>query len=195
LHTAFLKELEKYTVQEDYIPAIQFELESYYHEIMDGRVDQEAALNNQLSEIQKKIENIEEKYFATGEMSREAFKKYHKKYTSEKCDILRLLQECELSISNLIESIADVISLGTKLNTVWTFGGITEKENLQKLIFPSGIFYDPKNGSFRTPEVNFIFRLIACQVRVSGEDKTGTNHFFDDLSPSAESEGFEPPDL
>ncbi len=87
---------------------------------------------------------------------------------AEKCTTIKLLQDCDISISNLSESIFEVLSLSSKLNTVWTSGGITMKEDFQKLLFPGGIFYNSKNGTFRTPDVNFIFRLIACRQRFSG---------------------------
>lgn len=195
LHDVFLAELEQYTPKEEHISAIQFELETYYEDITEGNPELEATLNQQLKEVERKLENIEEKYFAMGEMNKETFEKYRDRFLNEKSKILTQLQDLDYSISNLSESIAEVMSLSLKLATVWTSGGITMKEDFQKPVFPQGIFYNLKNGSFRTPEVNFIFRLIACQQRVSGENEKGTNHLFDDLSPSAEREGFEPPEV
>lgn len=187
LHTAFLSELEKFTVLPEYLPAIQYELENYYHETTSTHIEQEKALKEQLSAVEKRIENIEEKYYALSEMNRESFERFQKKYIDEKTGILKHLQECDFQISNLSENLNQVMLLSPKLATVWSSGDITMKEDFQKLVFPQGIFYNRKNNSFRTPEINFIFELIACCARVSGENEKGTNQSLFDLSPSAES--------
>ena len=69
------------------------------------------------------------------------------------------------------------------------------RENIQKLVFPEGIYYDRQNKVFRTPRINFIFSLITANSGTPEENKKRTNELLIQLSPSAEREGFEPPDL
>lgn len=76
---------------------------------------------------------------------------------------------------------------------MWKLGEVKLKEDLQKLIFPEGIFYDWENDVFRTNSINLIFYLIACPRSDSEGNKKRDNHPFDNLSLSAEREGFEPP--
>jgi hypothetical protein len=49
-----------------------------------------------------------------------------------------------------------------------------------------------KKDEFRTEKVNSIFAIIAGKSGSVIENKEGTNQCFVDLSPSAETEGFEP---
>lgn len=63
------------------------------------------------------------------------------------------------------EFIQKAVAFSTELNTVWASSGITAKENLQKLIFPEGIYYDGKNGAFRTGKIN-LFSLYLQQSQV-----------------------------
>ncbi len=42
--------------------------------------DEEKAYKIKLSEIQKKLDTIEEKYFALNEMNRETYEKFNQKY-------------------------------------------------------------------------------------------------------------------
>jgi site-specific DNA recombinase len=56
---------------------------------------------------------------------------------------------------------------------VWSSGDIRAKENLQKLIFPEGIVFDRKIGSFRTPKVNSVFQSIADLNSDSVDNKKG----------------------
>ncbi len=78
------------------------------------------------------------------------------------------------------------------LAVVWSSGTIKVKESLQKLIFPEGIVFDRKIDGFRTPKVNSIFSAIVELAGNTEDNKKGTNHSYDDLSPAAERQGFEP---
>jgi DNA invertase Pin-like site-specific DNA recombinase len=195
LHELFKEELAKYSVKENLVPAIHYELSNYYTEVSKGKVEQEVVYKIQLAQINKKIETIEEKHYALNEMNKETFEKFYGRYKEERHTISKLLQDCSVNISTLNESIFEVVSFSSKLGTVWHSGEIRLKEDLQKLIFPDGILYDRKTGAFRPPKINFIFELIARLSGSSSENKKGDKHLLDDLSPSAEKEGFDPPDL
>ena len=99
-----------------------------------------------------------------------------------------------MSISNLPVYLENATSLSRRLNTIWTSGDIQLKEDLQKLIFPEGVYYDRKTQTFRTEKVNFIFELIGSCSSAPPENKKGTNYLIDYLSLAAEREGFEPPE-
>ena len=155
-------------------------------------MEDEAALKNQLTEINKKIDAIEEKYFALGEMNKETFEKFNSRYQEEKRNIEANLQKCPVSISNLSGFIQQAVTFSSELNTVWDSGNISCRQNLQKLVFPQGIYYERQNHSFRTEKTNFIFSLIEANSGTSEENKKRTNYLLNSLSPLAESEGFEP---
>ena len=53
---------------------------------------------------------------------------------------------------------------------VWASSPVRVKENLQKLVFPSGISYDVKKEAFRTEEVNELFSLNASLNALSEDD-------------------------
>ena len=48
-----------------------------------------------------------------------------------------------------------------------TSGDIQLKEDLQKLVFPEGVYYNRKRQSFRTEKANFNFEQIASIVLFS----------------------------
>ncbi|OQP39319.1 hypothetical protein A4D02_18550 [Niastella koreensis] len=97
-----------------------------------------------------------------------------------------------MSISNLPVFLENAINLSRKLNTVWTSGDIQIKEDLQKLIFPEGIYNDRKTQTFRTEKVNFIFELIVSSSGIPPDKRKGTSYLIDYLSLSAGSRGLEP---
>jgi len=84
----------------------------------------------------------------------------------DKCVCLKELEKCSHSISNLYEKPIEVMELCSKLNEIWKNGDFAKKEGLQKLLFPSGLVYDKKTHSFRTPKINSVIAEIA---RLSGD--------------------------
>ena len=123
-----------------------------------------------MSELQKKIDTIEEKYYALNEMTGETYDKFNQKYHEDKAEILRCLQSLSLGNSNLEENIQKVLYFTSKLNTVWDSSGAKNKKLLQNFIFPDGIIYDTKNEAVLTPQANPFFEQIAGLQKVLKDD-------------------------
>ena len=192
MNKAFLELLQTYMPEPESIAPLQFELEHLYFKMNEEKFEQEKRLKEQLMEVVKKIDTVEEKHYVLNEMSKEAFDKFYPRYQKEKQEILDQLQNSGGIISNLSESISKILQLSTKLTTVWTSKELKVVEGLQKLLFPEGIYYNKENRSFRTPKVNSIFQLIAGQKLSSEANEKETNHTSDDLSLLADRTGLEP---
>ena len=192
LNTLFAAELKKLTVKEELKTAVQYELERFYYEVSKDSFELHNTLQRQLTEINHKIDALQESFFITREMDRPTFDKFNARYQAERAKIERQLADCSVTISNISEYVQDAVTLSSKLNTVWTSGGITLKEDRQKLVYPEGIVYDRKNEAFRTSEKNIIFTIIESNSVTSDDNKKGTNYLIDRLSLSADWTGLEP---
>ena len=53
------------------------------------------------------------------------------------------------------------IEYATQLPSKWLSGDYHTKQQLQALLFPSGMSYDKKNDKVRTDEINLVFLYIA----------------------------------
>jgi site-specific DNA recombinase len=195
MHDLFANDLDKYQIKEDLTEAIQMELESTYYELNKDNVEKEKELKIRMTELQKNIEKLEEKYFIKEEMTKETYDRFISKYREDYKNIQKEIDGCAVSISNLQEMINEAVILCRNLRQLWVEGGISLKEKLQKLIFPTGLVYDKENGVFRTPELNFIIAEIARHTGDLAKIKKGLSSFFVAKSPSAEKEGFEPPEV
>jgi DNA invertase Pin-like site-specific DNA recombinase len=74
MNGAFVEYLQDYIPEEEAIEPLQFKLEQLYYKINEERFEDEKRLNEQLAEVSKKIDTIEEKFYVLNEMSRETFK-------------------------------------------------------------------------------------------------------------------------
>ena len=189
LHEQFHTLLENFVVNEENIPAIQYELEYAYQEATKDQEEQRKTLDVQLTEVKKDIYTIEKKHHVKEEMSQEAFDRFYKEYQELLVNIQKELAKLEGRISNPGEIIKNLLHLCTKLTSLWDSSPIGLKEELQKLIFPEGIFYDKEKEVFRTERTNVYFRAIADWERAPGGNEKGTDHLDDGLSLVAERAG------
>ncbi len=191
-NSQFLTLLGTYTINEEDIAPFAYALNQSFDQLNQTAKDEERAYKTKLSEIQKKIDSIEEKYYALNEMNRETYEKFSQRYHEEKVEINRNLQSLNLSSSNLENDIQKALWFTSKLNTVWDSNPVKQKEALQNFIFPEGICYDTKNEVVLTPKANPFFEQIAVLKRVLKDDTNdkGTNNGA--LSCKVGMTGFEP---
>ena len=166
-------QLRKQRAKEQLRDHLQQRMEEVYEEISKEGVEQQGAFRQQLLEVTKKLDAIEEKYYVTGEMTKETFEKFHFRFKAEQAAVAKELERCGSSISNPSVAIAKALDLSLELAPAWASSDVSRKEKLQKLVFPEGIIYDKKIGAFRTTRVNAVFELIASLERISEEKKKG----------------------
>ena len=68
------------------------------------------------------------------------------------------------------------------VSPLWASSNAKAKENLQKLLFPDGVYYDKQNGKFRTEKVNLVFREIAALTGISEDNKNKQGGVYSTLS-------------
>ncbi len=192
MHRLFEDLLSTYTLAEPLRAPLQYELETSYDELNREAFDQQSTLRQRLADIQKKVENIEEKYYVDSEMNRETFEKFSVRFRDEATTITRELERGVQTISNHSETIAKALELSSKLAPAWTSSDVKGKERLQKLVFPDGIVFDKQTSTFRTGRVNIVFAAIASAARISAQKEKGQTSLDGGLSFSVGKTGFEP---
>ena len=80
--------------------------------------------------------------------------------TSELIEIEEKLDDFQIKISNLDKKVSELIEFSRNLSKIWVSGEYETKLSLQKLLFPEGIVIDPNDRTYRTSNLNPIFRLI-----------------------------------
>jgi site-specific DNA recombinase len=153
--------------------------------------NKEASIKKQITEIQKKLNAIEER-FAIGEIEKDIYNKFLGKYKSEIKAFEAEIQHPEISSSNLQKAIDKALIMSSRLNETWTYGDLEQKQKLQRLVFPSGIGYDKQNNRVRTKRVNSIFSSIPLLTKDLDKIKSGESVNFNQFSARVSPLGFEP---
>lgn len=131
-----------------------------------------------LAEVQKKIDSVEEKYYLDSEMPTEVYEKLRGKLAGEKTKIEELLVNTPLDSSNLKNHFDGVVDFSLKLATVWSSAGFSIKEKFQKIVFPDGISYNFKTETFRTITIRKWFEQIPHLNCIPEDDKNWTRQHF-----------------
>ena len=183
VHIEFKKELEQYSVSlhESMNGIVTKYLEHTYSQLHKDSDEEKLLLEKQIQEIEKKVERIEEK-FINDELKKELFDKYNERFRIEKREIQQKLELLPKKSSNLEKCIEKAIKLSSKLNTAWDLADYSNKQKLQYLMFPDGMFYNKKNNLCRTIRVNSIFSAIAELSRLSREGKRDNPEVISKLS-------------
>lgn len=192
LNNSFINYLDTYAIQPELIEPLYKLMGEKFDTLNLTHDDQLKQLKSQLSALQEKIDNSEESYFITKQMSEETYKKFMGRYSEEKAKILDAMDTCGKDCSNLSDYYISALRFSMKLPTVWASSPVTVKEKIQETIFPEGILYNYKNQAFRTEKVNEVFYHIASLTSNSGGNEKGQTNTKVDLSYQVGKTGFEP---
>ncbi len=190
------KQFEEYlgtlAIHPDYIEPLYKIMAEKFDGLKDANSQQTSGLRNQLSEVQTKIDNLEESYFILKQMGQETYNKFMAKYAEEKAKILDGMSTVGQDCSNLSEYYISALRFSMKLPAVWASSPVAVKEKIQNTIFPDGVVYNHKNQAFRTEKLNAIFLHIASLTSNSGGNEKGQTNYKVDLSSQVGKTGFEP---
>jgi site-specific DNA recombinase len=174
LHESFKELLNPYTLNlsSNLTALIKKQLLFVLNQQLEIKFEEQAMYNKQLSEINSKLDRIEER-FILEEITREQFYKYSEKFKSEKALILKSIQKTQIKESNFEIAVENLIKIASNLPSMWTSSNSNGKQKLQKFIFPDGVYYSKKNDQCRTKIVNPLFSYISRQSTLLSQNKTG----------------------
>lgn len=149
------------------------------------------SIRKQLTELQGKLDSLEERY-AIGEIEKEIYTKFSEKFKKDIHDLELEIQNPEISSSNLQKAIDKALMMSSKLDEIWAYGDLDQKRQLQNLVFPSGIGYNKQNDRVQTKRVNSIFSAIPLLTKDLDKIKNGELINFDHFSALVTPTGFKP---
>ncbi len=162
-----------------------------YNKVNSEKEANFTAFKRQISEIDNKIERLEERVVLE-EINNELFNKYSAKFKAEKALIELEMLKSGNEVSNLEKCVNLAMRLFAKLPTVWRLTPFKEKSLLQNVLFPEGIFYNKKKDQCRTTKINSVIRYFALLTGDWEAKKIGESKFFFDFPDCVPRAGLEP---
>lgn len=191
LHRLFETILSEITLKEEYVELYKLQLRKLYTALNTEREGQQDQYKKKAKELEEKIERLEER-FVNDEIKVDLYEKYAAKYRAEWEELKGGVGKSTISASNLETYLERTVGHLTELASLWASSDYKEKQRLQKLIFPEGIYYDKKAGRPRTEKMNLLFALSARQVGITEEKEDGSSDVRFKNSGLVEVTGIEP---
>ncbi|WP_394337901.1 recombinase family protein [Flavipsychrobacter stenotrophus] len=170
LHERFAQTLSEYCLEFD--DAMQYLIKEQmiveYNKSNEQKEENIQNIEKQLTEVDKKLERLEERYVLE-EITKDMFDKFKAKFIDEKKDIEKERAKFGNRVSNLDLYIDAAFRTSSKLAPEWASADYNDRQELQYMVFPDGIYYNRKKDECRTPKVNVAFRYFARLERLSGE--------------------------
>ena len=191
LNELFVTNLSQFEYNRKFKSKIKEQLLQRFKELSSSTVEENKLLRKQLTEKERQLESMEERY-VTGSLTSELYEKYARKFKTEIDQISAQLSNSVIDSSNLKTGVEKALEIAENLSQLWVSASFEDKQLLQHLIFPDGAVYSKQKHEVRTERVNTIFNAIAEQTRVSGENKNGDSSKNRQKSTLVPRTGFEP---
>ncbi|GAA4457085.1 recombinase family protein [Rurimicrobium arvi] len=192
MNEQFIEFLSTYSIKQEFVEPLIKDMTAYHYQKNQDDAKRHQELKKRLSEIEGYLDNIDENFHVKGTMSGETYQKFKLKYLDQRAEITQEINNVVTMSSNLTKLLETAAQLSVKLASTWTSSTAKQKEALQKLVFPDGVYYNLEKQAFRTEKVNSVFALFASLARVSEEDKNKQGSISATLSSQVGMTGFEP---
>lgn len=191
MHNKFIEYLLEHSIPAKSVEPLKVQIQLSWESVKESSADLKKSILTKIADVDAKLEKIEERH-AFGEISIEIYNKFSAKILDEKKKLTDELDGVAKELSNSEEVFHFACKLTSKLATAWEHADYYEKQNMQKWLFPEGVWYDAKNECYRTPKLNPFVKRIADAARVLEEKKSGSFNFFIESSRSVARTGIEP---
>ena len=193
LHEVFKAQLSSFNIklEKDLADIIKQQMIATYNQLNKDKQETAVTLRDQIQDIDKKLDRLEERLIEE-EINRQMYDKYASKYIEEKKGIEKHLASCGNQVSNLEKSLDVVLSYASKLNTMWDSADFSQKQQLQNLIFPEGMYYSKKKDTCRTGRVNAVFLCMSQLAGIIKGNKKGEISSETNFPVYVGAHGFEP---
>ncbi len=163
----FMDMLNGFQINEAYMPIIQEQLLLTFQEHNDSLKETEVAISRQLTDIQLKLDRLEER-FITEELTVDLYNKYKAKFEKEADDLAKEMKHNQIELSKLEDYIEFSVTTCSNLGQMWASGDYTQRQELQNALFEEGIVYDRQKDECRSTSDNEFLNEIARLSNSSG---------------------------
>jgi len=177
IHEKFKSLLEIYRIQENESEGIKESIIEMFKIAFEEEYENQKVMKAEISILKKKLENVRENR-ATGEIDKEMFIEYSTKYNTAIHEIAKKISKFSEASSNLQKCLDITLHYCQNPLKLWEDASIGQRTIFQNLIYPSGICYNHKNDSFRTPDADTMFIPVAYKLEdMRGKKKGGASKF------------------
>ena len=173
IHEKYSDMLKEYMIPEYMIPIIEESIRKILKAKYANDMVLTSDLETRMTQLDKKMEEVMLKY-GLGDIPEDVYNITYRTLTKQKSDINIQLTEAKSNESNLEKTAHVALVTSCKLETLWNKGSYDNKQKIQNLVYPEGIYWDKVNKCYRTIKENESLRIIRTLSSSYEEDKIKT---------------------
>ena len=191
MHNKFADRLYSYSLPNEVKPIFSKVLTKLFKEQNQTNLQQYKELSSKLTKLENQIKEVSLKY-GLGKINDEVYNITITQLKEDKDILSKEVNRLQQTVSNSQEYIDKSIEMACNIGGLWKSGDYNMRKKIQKLTYPSGIFYDKEIGQYRTNGENKVFELFNNISTTYQDIKTTDKPFLSDLSEVVEHIGLEP---
>ncbi len=191
LHTEFSNLLSAFIFDERLIEPLRYAMNLEIERLTVAEKSDLKVLRDQLAEAEKDWKNIRQR-FALGKIDESIYTENEPDLRDKVAQIQHQISIASTDYSNFCKYVDQYIEFALKLPSLWALADCNEKEQLQKFVFPEGIYYDAEKREYRTKSVNDVFGFISGFSGICEKNESGFLVFNSEKSASVAGTGLEP---
>lgn len=174
MHDLYSELLNEYQIPTEFIPVLSKVLHKVFNDFNSHKTTMRSNLKKRKTETENKINKVQVRY-GLGEISEAVYQTTINTLYKDMTEIESGLADADKNLSNQAKYIDKAIAMSCKLGTLWQEGNFSNRQKLQNLLFPSGIYFDKNTDTYRTEtenEVFKVFRLFSANCKNKKEKAT-----------------------
>lgn len=191
MHHKFQELLYSYSIPEELIPVWNKVLTKVFNEQNKENQKLKTEFEKRLLECETQINDLNLRY-GLNKINEEVYNITISKLKGDEANYREELERVATIVSNSSEYVSDATLTCSNIGAFWEQSDSNMKRKIQKLVYPSGIFYDKEIEEYRTDGENKVFEVFRkISGTYKGRIKTD-NPFLVELSDVVEHTGLEP---
>ncbi|MBI3500976.1 MAG: recombinase family protein [Bacteroidetes bacterium] len=192
-HEKFVRLLASYSFHPIILEPFKLQFRKSYEYVKREEYENKKIIKQKLLQKEKEFSELRKnKGIGKFQESEEFYAQLKAEYEQQIVDLRVELAKSVAEISNLEELIEKTFSFLSNVSNFWVSNPYEANVELQKVLFPSGIFLDSKKWEYLTPEVNEYFNILASLSKEFDEMNIGTYDHHAKISDIVAREGVEP---
>lgn len=159
-HQAFDQVLRQITINDAYKQEFENILRAMFAHLTTEYREKITRLKSQKTILENKLNTLTQKFIYHDAIDEDTFRKEKASLNNKIAEIGLALTKAKEKVSNPVDFVSYCITLLANMADLWNESSLEVKEQLGKLIFPQGVYYEKETEVFRTPEMNGIFGFI-----------------------------------
>ena len=192
LNNSFEKFLSNYTLNAPFIEPFKLQLNKLFDTMNTEAKAEMRCLIAKKKELEKKMENLDDRYFNNPNFGDEKYNRYVLQFEAELRAVNEQMELSERKVSNHKIHVEKVVERVKNISDCWASGDVENKIRIQNLVFPEGLSIRAENREYLTAKVNSTFALIPMITGGEPDSKNKKTHQNIDGSFLVAGTGLEP---